>query len=256
MMKIQTIPVFADNYIWLIPFGDHLAAVIDPGDARPVIKTLQQQGLTLAAILITHHHRDHVGGIQELLKIYPDAVVYGFAAAEQIPHLSHPVREGDTITLGQFELVTWEVPGHTLGHLAYYGHDCLFCGDTLFAAGCGRLLGGSAQQLHESLNKIKQLPDNTHLYCAHEYTLSNLCFAAAVEPNNRQIVERRSITAAKRQHEESTVPSTLALELATNPFLRCNNAEVKAAAEQFCGQPLNSEAEVFKVLRYWKDCFD
>lgn len=252
MINIQTIPAFSDNYIWLIPFGDHQAAVVDPGDARPVITALEQQELRLSAILITHHHHDHVDGIHDLLGRYPEADVYG-PATEQIPYLNKPLRNGDTVTLGEIELVTLDVPGHTQGHIAYYGEDALFCGDTLFTAGCGRLLGGSAQQLHESLNKIKKLPNNTHVYCAHEYTLSNLRFAQVVEPNNRQILERRLIDEAKRQRGEATVPSTLALELSTNPFLRCHETTVKAAAEQFCGQPLNSGAEIFQVLRYWKD---
>lgn len=255
MMKIQAIPAFGDNYIWLIPFGDRQAAVVDPGDARPVLERLQQQGLTLSAILITHRHRDHIGGIHELLGHTPQATVYG-PASEQIPHLGKPLRNGDAITLGEFELVTLDVPGHTEGHIAFHGHGVLFCGDTLFAAGCGRLMGGTAQELHDSLNKIKKLPITTQIYCAHEYTLSNLRFALVVEPNRRQILERQLTEQTKRQRGEATVPSTLALELESNPFLRCDNAAVRAAAEQFCGHPLDQEAEVFQVLRYWKDTLD
>lgn len=253
MMNIQAIPAFEDNYIWLIPYGGR-AAVVDPGDAAPVINTLVQLGLTLGAILITHHHRDHTGGIADLLDRYPGARVYG-PANEQIPHLTSPVHEGDTITLGKFQLTVLEVPGHTIGHIAYSGEGALFCGDTLFTAGCGGLFGGTAQQLHNSLNKIKKLPINTLVYCAHEYTLSNLRFAQTVEPNNRQILQRRLIDEQKRQRGESTVPATLALELETNPFLRCDKETVQRAARAFSGQALDSEAEVFRIVRYWKDTF-
>ena len=254
MMNIQTIPAFSDNYIWLIPFGDRQAAVVDPGDAQPVIEALNRQQLTLSAILITHHHWDHINGINQLLEHFPNVEIYG-PATEEIPHLNKPLRDRDVITLGEFEITTLEVPGHTLGHVAYHGENALFCGDTLFTAGCGRLLGGSAQQLHESLNKIKKLPNNTGIYCAHEYTLSNLHFAQVVEPNNRAILERRLNAESKRLRHEPTVPSTLALELETNPFLRCGETTVKRATEEFCGRPLNSETEVFQVLRYWKDTF-
>lgn len=255
MMNIQAIPAFEDNYIWLIPFDDSRAAVVDPGDATPVITTLTQQGLTLEAILITHHHGDHTGGIRELLRHYPEATVYG-PANEQIPHLDKPLQDGDSVTLGEFKLATLDVPGHTPGHIAYYGEGVLFCGDTLFTAGCGRLFGGTAQQLHQSLNKIKKLPINTLVYCAHEYTLSNLGFAQVAEPNNPRILERRLIEEQKRQRGEATVPAPLALELETNPFLRCSEPEIKAGCEQFCGKPLNSEADIFGILRYWKDTLD
>lgn len=254
-MKIDAIPAFSDNYIWLIPFGDHQAAVVDPGDAAPVIAALEQRRLQLAAILITHHHRDHIGGIGELLEYQPDTIVYG-PANEAIPHLGRALREGDRVRLGQFELTTLDVPGHTTGHIAFHGHGALFCGDTLFTAGCGRLFGGTARQLHDSLNKIKKLPINTLVYCAHEYTLSNLRFALTVEPNREQILERRLLTQAMRERGEPTVPSTLALELETNPFMRCQEQSVRQAAEAFCGRPLPEETEVFQVLRYWKDTLD
>lgn len=257
MINVQTIPSLSDNYIWLIPLANRQAVVVDPGDAAPVLATLREQGLRVVAILITHHHHDHIDGIQTMKNHYPEAVVYG-PATHQIPQITHPVVEGESITLGRdhIELTVLEVPGHTQSHVAYYGENSLFCGDTLFAGGCGRLLGGTAGQLYESLSRIKKLPLNTQLYCAHEYTLSNLLFARTAEPNNRQMLERQSIEAAKRRCGAPTVPSTLALELQTNPFLRCNEAEIRAGAEQFCGHPLKTEAEIFKVLRYWKDTLD
>lgn len=257
MINIQTLPAFSDNYIWLILLEGKQAAVIDPGDAHPVMAALKQQGLTLTAILITHHHYDHIDGIETLRHHYPGVPVYG-PDTPQIPQVTHPVIDGDIITLGldPLTLTVLEVPGHTQSHVAYYGENSLFCGDTLFAAGCGRLLGGTAEQLHESLSKIKKLPINTQLYCAHEYTLSNLIFARIAEPNNPQILERQLIETAKRQRGVATVPTTLALELQTNPFLRCNEATIKAGVEQFAGHPLQTEAAVFKTLRHWKDTLD
>lgn len=259
MINIQTIPAFSDNYIWLILLDDQHAAVVDPGDAHPVMAVLKRQGLKLSAMLITHHHHDHIDGIRTLQSHYPEALVYG-PATPQIPQITQTVVDGDIITLGEgrgkIELIVLEVPGHTESHIAYYGKDALFCGDTLFTAGCGRLLGGSAQQLHESLNKIKKLPITTQVYCAHEYTLSNLLFARIAEPNNQQLLERQLFETARRQRGEATVPSALALELQTNPFLRCQEATIKANAEQFCGHPLPTEAEIFRVLRYWKDTLD
>lgn len=253
-MNIQAIPAFEDNYIWLIPLGGQHAAVVDPGDAPPVIATLERLGLTLEAILVTHRHNDHVGGIATLLERYPAVTVYG-PAHERIPHLNRPLHDGERVTLAPLQLTVMELPGHTEGHIAYYGEGVLFCGDTLFAAGCGRLLGGTARQLYDSLNKIKKLPITTEVFCAHEYTLTNLRFAEAVEPNSPALFQRRMLETAKRQRGEATVPSTLAVELETNPFLRCGEETVWAAAERFHGQPLLEEAEVFQVLRYWRDCF-
>ncbi len=253
MIKISPIPIFSDNYIWLIQFGDHQAVVIDPGDAAPVQKALQQQGLQLAAILVTHNHWDHVNGIETLLK-RSQVPVYG-PASRQTPGLSHPCVSGQRIHINELDLEVLEVPGHTQDHIAFYGHQALFCGDTLFAAGCGRLLGGSAEQLYDSLDKITKLPINTDIYCTHEYTLSNLKFAQAVEPGNTQIMLRIATETEKRQQGQPTLPSTLQRELATNPFLRCQFDEVKTSAEKFSAKTLTSPAHVFKTLRYWKDGF-
>jgi len=253
MINITPIPAYSDNYIWLIEFGDHQAAVVDPGDAAPVQKTLQQRGLKLAAILVSHNHWDHINGIETLLEHY-QVPIYG-PASGQTPGLSHPCVAGQHIQMAGLHLEVLEVPGHTQDHIAFYGHQALFCGDTLFAAGCGRLLGGSAEQLHDSLSKIAKLPIGTGIYCTHEYTLSNLKFAQTVEPGNPQIMQRITTEMKKRQQGRPTLPSTLRLELATNPFLRCQVNEVKTSAERFSAKTLTSPAQVFKVLRYWKDSF-
>lgn len=253
MISIHPIPAFADNYIWLIQFGDRQAAVVDPGDATPVLRALEQHQLQLAAILITHHHWDHVNGVEPLLARYP-APVYG-PAKGHTPGLSQACREGDTVALAGLELAVLEVPGHTDEHIAFLGQGALFCGDTLFGAGCGRLLGGTAAQLYESLNKIAALPITTYIHCAHEYTLANLQFAQAVEPGNSAIAARRRAEQGKREQGQPTLPSTLELELATNPFLRCEEEAVILSAENFADRHLAGPAEVFKALRFWKDTF-
>lgn len=253
MFDIIRIPAFKDNYIWLLRKGAS-AVVVDPGDARPVLDELEREGLTLMSILITHHHNDHQGGVAELLTHYP-AEVYG-PATESITGISQPVRGGETINLGSlgvgFRVLA--VPGHTLGHLAYYGSGALFCGDTLFGGGCGRLFEGSPLQMHDSLTQLALLPDETAVYCAHEYTEANLRFALAVEPGNRQLRKRIDEVALARAKGLATVPSTIELEKATNPFLRCTEPEIVASAQTWVAQAQN-EAEVFAVLREWKNSF-
>lgn len=237
---IQAIAAFADNYIWAITDDQQgLAAVVDPGDARPVLDFLQRHRLQLAAILVTHHHGDHTGGIAALNAAHqhsstPNGLrVYG-PAAESIPSITDPLREGDVVVLGElgctFQII--DVPGHTQGHIAFYGdhHDApvLFCGDTLFAAGCGRLFEGTAEQMWASLQKLAGLPGQTAMYCAHEYTLANLRFASAAYPHHREITDRLAHVALLRDQERITLPSTIALERATNPFLLCANAQAFA----------------------------
>ena len=249
---MQAIPVtaFSDNYIWLVPGPDtpRAVAIVDPGDAAPVLDTLARLELLPAAILVTHHHYDHTGGIQALRARF-DIPVYG-----AIPGSAHRVSEGDTLVLNNgLSFRVLETPGHTLDHLAYHGEKALFCGDTLFAGGCGRLFEGSAQQMYRSLEKIRRLPGDTLIYCAHEYTLGNLRFAAQVEPGNRALSARLADTLALRRQGLPTVPSTLALEKETNPFLRCHIPAVHQAAERICGRPLATPEAVFAVIRYWKD---
>jgi hydroxyacylglutathione hydrolase len=220
-LQIVALPAFNDNYIWLLRHHQY-AAVVDPGDAAPVIAYLQQHQLKLSAILITHHHSDHIDGVASLIQHYAPQV---YASGKEKYTFAHQaVVEGQTLHLDNLQLTlkVLEVPGHTLGHVAYYGANCLFCGDTLFAAGCGRLFEGSAEQLYASLQRLAQLPDTTAVYCTHEYTLRNLEFALSLSPNYPPLLQRQATELAKRQSGLPTLPSTIALELATNPFLRCS----------------------------------
>ena len=255
MPAIIPIPAFADNYVWLLREG-RAAVVVDPGDAEPVQDCLEREGLELVAILATHHHGDHVGGIEALVA-RRRVPVYG-PANEAIPARTHAVREGEPIALGGLglELDVLDVPGHTAGHVAYTGRmpdgAVLFCGDTLFAAGCGRLFEGTPAAMWSSLRKLASLDPATRVYCAHEYTLANLRFAAAVEPASEALKARTAHDAALRRRGLPTVPSTIADELATNPFLRVREPEVRAAAEAHAGHPLDDEVAVFAELRAWK----
>ncbi|NML24282.1 hydroxyacylglutathione hydrolase [Zoogloea dura] len=253
-MQIIPLPAFRDNYIWLLR-QDRLAVVVDPGDAAPVRRYLAEQGLSLAAILVTHHHPDHTGGIAELLADAP-VPVFG-PARENIPGCTQAVQEGDVLQISGIdtEFRVLDVPGHTAGHVAYYGGKLLFCGDTLFAAGCGRIFEGTPAQLHASLEKLAALPADTQVYCTHEYTLSNLAFAAAVEPGNADLAERSARCQALRAADRPTVPFALGAERLSNPFLRVTEAPVIARAEVEAGGPLNSPVEVFAALREWKNRF-
>ena len=255
-LLITPIPAFTDNYFWLLE-RDGRAAVVDPGDAAPVTRTLEARGLKLAAILITHHHMDHIGGLPALKAAY-DFPVYGPAAeAGQIPGLTRLLREGDRVHLGELavELTAWEVPGHTLGHIAYIANDFVLCGDTLFSAGCGRLFEGTPPQMHRSLSRLASLPARTRVYCTHEYTLANLAFAAAVEPGNARLRDEIARVRAVRAQGQPSLPSTIGHEREVNPFLRAGDPAVAAAARQHAGQALAGDAEVFAALRRWKDGF-
>ncbi|WP_440994990.1 hydroxyacylglutathione hydrolase [Arhodomonas sp. SL1] len=256
MTDVFAIPAFSDNYIWMLADADsHRALVVDPGDAAPVQETLCRRGLSLAGILITHHHPDHVGGVEALLAGW-DVPVWG-PAGERIPGRTHAVAGGDTVRPEGFGLkfAVIECPGHTAGHIAYYGNGMLFCGDTLFAGGCGRLFEGTPEQMHASLSRFAGLPGDTRVYCAHEYTLANLRFAAAVEPDNTALQERLEGVRAAREIGEITLPSTIAEERATNPFLRCDVDSVRQGAEGHTGQALPDPVAVFAAVRAWKDRF-
>ena len=258
-MQISPIAAFSDNYIWLIHQpGESTAMVVDPGDATPVLAELQRRNLSLGGILITHHHPDHVGGVTRLLADTP-VPVYG-PTNSPASCITHPRREGDSLFYAGVEFRVLEVPGHTLDHIAYYAtpdqsDPALFCGDTLFAGGCGRLFEGTAPQMHQSLGKLTALPPETAVYCAHEYTLANLNFARAVEPDSHALQERIAREQQRRATQQPTVPSSIAVELATNPFLRSEQAAVAAATVAHCGREMTEPAEIFAALRQWKDHF-
>ncbi|GAB4296225.1 MAG: hydroxyacylglutathione hydrolase [Methylophaga sp.] len=256
MLTVHTIKAFQDNYIWLIQAeNSQKVLIVDPGDAIPVLEALEKMHLSPAAILITHHHADHTGGITAILNHYTVPV---FAPAnESVPAVTHPLQDTGELALSPdfppFRILA--TPGHTAGHICYLTENKLFCGDTLFAGGCGRLLGGSAEQLFNSLQQLKQLPAETEVYCAHEYTEANLRFAETVDPGNKALQQRIINTRRTRKQGLPTVPSLMADELATNPFLRSHLPEIKKAAEQFAGRPLSDSQDVFTTLRHWKDVF-
>ena len=260
-ITVHPVAAFQDNYLWVIHNAQH-AAVVDPGDATPVLEYLNANRLKLTAIICTHHHADHVGGVERLLDaldLRGKIPVFG-PATERIPARTEALREGDRILLPSFDLTfeVLDVPGHTAGHIAYFGHDMLFCGDTLFACGCGRLFEGTAEQMTASLTKLKRLPPQTKVFCAHEYTMANIKFAEAVEPTNADLKLRKAFCAAKRHRNLPTVPSTIHLELATNPFLRWDQPAVKAAAAvrlKHAIGPNPSPALVFGAIREWKNNF-
>ena len=257
MFQIDALPAFSDNYIWLIQdHQQHRCAVVDPGDAAPVLAWLEAHGdWQLSDILITHHHPDHIGGIARL-KQATGARVCG-PARENIPARDLALDEGARVEVLGRSFLIYAVPGHTLGHIAYHQAEegWLFCGDTLFAAGCGRLFEGTPQQMHDSLQRLAALPGATRVYCTHEYTLSNLHFAHAVEPANPAIAARLAEVAAWRAAGRLSLPSTIALELATNPFLRCLETSVKEKLDERDGPRQCRADEVFSALRNWKDNF-
>ncbi len=255
-LQVTAIPAFADNYLWLIHDGQH-AAVVDPGDAAPVEAALASSSLKLDAILLTHHHADHAGGVAALLA-GRNIPVYG-PAKERIAGVSAPLSEGQQVTLPSLGLTlsVLDVPGHTAGHIAYVAADqgWLFCGDTLFAGGCGRLFEGTPEQMTSSLAKFAALPDATAVYCAHEYTVSNLRFAIAAEPDNRQLAERLEHEQQRRARGEATVPSTIGIEKQTNPFLRYREPGVLKALQAEGRLERNDPVAAFAALREWKNAF-
>jgi hydroxyacylglutathione hydrolase len=252
MFNIVPVSAFTDNYIWVIHDQYH-AVVVDPGEAKPVLNFLQQKNLKLIAILNTHHHNDHVGGNLALLKQFP-VPVYG-PASESISTVTHCLTEGDSVYLAELSLglSILDIPGHTAGHIAYYGANLLFCGDTLFACGCGRLFEGTAQQMYISLNKLASLPDKTAVYCGHEYTLANINFAKLVEPGNQTLSQLQVSAKKQRKSNLPTLPSTIVMEKTCNPFLRCNQSEVIHSASNYIGKTLTDPVSVFAAIREWKD---
>lgn len=259
MTEILALHAFDDNYIWLLRDAGHIA-VVDPGDATPVLAHLERSGDRLCAILATHHHGDHVGGLAELISRFP-VPVFG-PGLESIDGVSHPLLGGERITLPElsleFEVIA--VPGHTRGHIAYYGSSlgddgALFCGDTLFGAGCGRLFEGTPAQMQNSLTKLAVLPAPTLVYCAHEYTQSNMRFAMAVEPGSIAVQKRSEHVARERAAGRATIPTRINIELETNPFLRWDEPAVRAAAASRLGHQPVDAVETFTVIREWKNRF-
>ena len=252
MFNIVPVSAFTDNYIWVIHDQYH-AVVVDPGEAKPVLDFLEQKKLKITAILNTHHHIDHVGGNLKLLQQF-QVPVYG-PGSELISTVTHCLKEGDSVYLPELSLrlSILDIPGHTAGHIAYYGANLLFCGDTLFSCGCGRLFEGTAQQMYISLNKLAKLPDETVVYCGHEYTLANINFARLVEPENQAITQLQISAEKKRKSDLPTLPSTIAKEKACNPFLRCNQPEVIRNASNYAGKPLTDPVSIFAAIRKWKN---
>ncbi len=250
MLNIISIPAFQDNYIWLIDNGNH-ATVIDPGDSAPVIATLEKRKLKLTNILITHHHADHIGGVETLIREFSPQVYAPQKEQYTFPHIAVVDQQSINISDLNLSLKVIDVGGHTLGHVAYYGANSLFCGDTLFGGGCGRLFEGTPEQMFASLQKIAQLPAKTAVYCAHEYTEHNLQFAMSVEQNNQALNERVSTAHTMRASGLPTIPSSIELELKTNPFLRCDSKEII----QTLGMQHVNPIEVFTKLRQMRNLF-
>ena len=267
MLSVFPIKAFRDNYIWCIQDSNTRdCIIIDPGDDKPVIKYLASNKLTLKAILVTHHHYDHVDGISELLayaKRHSSDIIDVYGPSEsKVKSITHPMKQGDQLTLLATTFEVNEVPGHTLDHISYYSdHDSqhsspwLFCGDTLFSAGCGRLFEGTPAQMLGSLKKLTELPLNTEVYCTHEYTLSNLAFAQAVLPNDAKIKHYINTCQTKRDLSQPTLPSTIETELKINPFVLCGRTDVQNSVSQHTESLVVNELDTFTRLRSWKDSF-
>lgn len=250
-LDVSPIAILTDNYAWVLQPDDSPVVVVDPGEAGPVLQWLQSRRLALAAILLTHHHGDHVGGVARLAQAY-QVRVFG-PAEEHISGVTDPVSHGSSVSLKGVDLEVIEVPGHTAGHVAYRGPGIVFTGDALFAGGCGRVFEGTFEQMHASLQRLAALPAQTLVYCAHEYTAANLAFARQVEPDNHELAKRLEQVRGLREQGQPTLPCTISDELGTNPFLRCHHHAVVEAACRHANRQVAPGAETFAVIRGWKD---
>lgn len=257
MINVHPIKAFKDNYIWIL-HDTAYAIAVDPGISDGVIHFLQTSDLKLVAILVTHHHSDHTGGIDDLRELF-NVPVYG-PRSEVISAVTQQVSEGEEIVIAELKinLAVLNLPGHTLGHIAFYMHhpfNAVFCGDTLFASGCGRVFEGTYAQMHASLNKLSQLPDDTLIYCAHEYTLNNISFAKCVDPDNYALIEFESLCKQLLAEQKPTLPTYLAFEKTINPFLRCSDSKIVHSAQSHSNQLTSDPVKIFSMLRQWKDNF-
>ena len=256
-MRLQPVPAFEDNLIWLLRDDAGSAVIVDPGQATPVLEALAGAPAP-HAILLTHHHNDHIGGVADLLRQWPDVPVIA-PHDQRIALATRRVGDGDLVDAGPWRFTTIEMPGHTRSHVAFHGQDMdgdlLFCGDTLFSLGCGRMFEGTPEQMHGSLQRLAALPAGTRVCCGHEYTLANGAFAAVVDPDNHALQRRIADVRRLRAAGLPSLPSTIASERACNPFLRCAAPAVHASAELQSGRPLATPVEVFAALRRWKDDF-
>lgn len=257
MLHLVPLPAFVDNYIWVL-HNNEAAVVVDPGDASPVLDFLSRHRLSLAGILVTHHHQDHIGGLQRLAPHCCGVIVAPDSERQRIAHATQFVKEGDRVGMLGWVWDVMEVPGHTAGHVAYWTHPpqsppVLMSGDTLFSAGCGRLFEGTAEEMHNSLSRLANLPDNTLVCCAHEYTLSNLRFAAAIEPHNPDIRAYQKQCLERRERNLPTLPSSIGLEKTCNPFLRTHEPHVVQATSDFSKRTTSPGHDTLRVLREWKN---
>ena len=255
MIKIHPVPAFTDNYIWVIHNDDH-ALIVDPGESQGVLNYLKQHQLQLQAILITHHHYDHINGVEEVLQQHPNAQVYA-PADDRIPFAYKTMQEGSHIQFEQpaIALDVLETPGHTLTHIVYHNDEVLLCGDTLFSMGCGRLFEGTPEQMVHSLNKIKRLPPHLKVYCTHEYTLDNIRFAEAADPNNAAIQDYKQHVINLRETGTPSLPTTIEQQVSLNPFLRSEDINIQNNLKKTLQIPVDDTVSAFAALRSWKDRF-